>query len=125
MILRAEFSIEDAEEMCNFTAYYARKLSNIRENRKDFAGMRAHNGTAVRLFVSLDAVLLNETAVNATAMAALQRVVDVAEESELLIDLTGLAVMRPPAAPHWLTIASDAQVNSQAICDRNLPRRNS
>ena len=75
---------------------------------RDFKAMRLLNATAVRLFLSLGAVLATATAPNTTALARLQRVVDIAAEEQLLVDLTGLAVMRPDTVPVWLTNASDS-----------------
>ena len=63
--------------------------------RRDFSVMRNElNGTSVRLFVSLYAVLQDTTTVNQTAMKRLQWVVDIAASDKLVVDLTGLAVMR-------------------------------
>ena len=52
---------------------------------RDFSAMRLLNATAVRLFLSLNAVLLSPTAPNATALARLQRVVDIAAQEGLLV----------------------------------------
>jgi hypothetical protein len=58
----------------------------------DFAAMKSMGGTAVRLYASLDSILTSPTAVNATALAALAHIVDVAAAEGLLVDLTGESV---------------------------------
>jgi len=68
--------------------------------RADFTAMRRMNGTAVRLVASLDSLVTAPTELNQTAMALLQRVVDLAAESSLTVDLTGANVMRQPGGPH-------------------------
>jgi hypothetical protein len=45
-------------------------------------------------------------------MARLQRVVDVAAAAKLGVDMNGLAVMRPAAAPRWLADATDAELHT-------------
>jgi hypothetical protein len=82
--------------------------------RADFTAMRRMNGTAVRLVASLDSLVTAPTELNQTAMALLQRVVDLAAESSLTVDLTGANVMRQPGGPHpfpsWLAVATDAEL---------------
>ena len=87
----------------------------------DFAEMKSMNGTAVRLYASLDSILTSPTAVNETALAALAHVVSIAEAEGLLVDLTGANVMRnPPGGPEpsfwpfpaWLANATDAELRT-------------
>lgn len=87
----------------------------------DFKAMKKMGGTAVRLYASLDSILTSATDVNATALAALGHIVDVAAAEGLLVDLTGANVMRnPPGGPEksywqlpaWLTQATDAQLRA-------------
>ena len=61
-------------------------------------------------------------------MARLQRVVDVAAAANLSVDMNGLAVMRPAAAPAWLAVATDAELHAAhrtfwAGCACRHPRR--
>jgi hypothetical protein len=81
--------------------------------RRDFSVMRNElNGTSLRLFVSLYAVLQDTTTVNQTAMKRLQWVVNIAASEQLVVDLTGLAVMRKSSIPAWLADASDVQLHT-------------
>ena len=83
--------------------------------RADFSAMRRMNGTAVRLYVSLDSLVTGPREVNQTAMAALQHMVDLAAESRLTVDLTA-GVMRQPGGPHpfpsWLAAATDVELRA-------------
>ena len=79
---------------------------------RDFAAMQQMGGTAVRLYLSLDAVLANATAPNTTALGRLADVVAAAAAHGLAVDLTGANVMRPARVPAWLAAANDTTLRT-------------
>jgi len=75
----------------------------------EFADMKRLGANVVRLHLQFATFVKSPTEVNETALQDLRRVVDLAQEKGLYLDLTGLACYRKNDVPGWYDRASDGE----------------
>lgn len=71
------------------------------EIETDFAEMRRMHMTVVRVHLQFDRFMRDATTPNAHSLRMLRRLIHVAEQQNLYLDLTGLACYRPMYVPLW------------------------
>lgn len=91
---------------------------------KDFAKIRMMGGNVVRVHLQVGKFMDSPTQSNAAALAKLGRLLELAEQSGLYLDITGLACYRPTATPRWYDALDEkARWDAQAIFWRAVAAR--
>lgn len=77
--------------------------------REDFAEMKGYSANIVRIHLQFHRFMNDINTPNQVALQRLQRLVQIAEDTGLYLDVTGLAAYRKSDAPEWYDSLSDTE----------------
>jgi len=88
---------------------------------EDFAEMKRYSANIVRIHLQLHRFMNNANTPNQSALQKLQRLVEVAEDAGLYLDVTGLASYRKTDTPEWYNNLNDTERwNTHAVFWKNI-----
>ncbi len=76
---------------------------------EDFSEMKNYKANVVRIHLQYHQFMLDATTPNLIALERLQRLVKIAEDTRLYLDITGLAAYRKSDSPEWYSSLSDSE----------------
>ncbi|MEK0448590.1 MAG: hypothetical protein RL088_858 [Verrucomicrobiota bacterium] len=86
--------------------YWGEKWDSIAE---DFREMRALGANVIRIHLQLETYMAGPDQTKPAALARLRKLLDLAQENSLYLDLTGLSCYRLARVPPWLDGLSEAE----------------
>lgn len=122
-----KFIDENGDEIILWGFNYDRSTETLMEDhwnesdfwdnfQDDFFEMKEMGANIVRLHLQYNKYMDSPTEPNATAFNNLSRMVDIAEQSGLYLDITGLGAYRKTDSPQWYNNLSEkARWNAQAL----------
>jgi len=76
---------------------------------QDFSEMKTYSANIVRVHLQFHQFMIDVETPNELQLKRLQRLVKIAEDSQLYLDITGLAAYRKSDAPNWYDNLSDSE----------------
>jgi len=76
---------------------------------EDFAEMRSYSANIVRIHLQYNKFMIDADTPDLVALQRLERLVQIAEDNRLYLDITGLAAYRKSDSPEWYDSLSDTE----------------